>query len=72
MQEVFIDTEYVTLSQFLKMTDFIQSGGHAKFFLMDYDVVVNGLKEDRRGKKLYPEDQIQVESTSFVIKKSNA
>lgn len=49
-----IDTEYITLGQFLKSIDMIESGGMAKDFLANYYVLVDGEEEERRGKKLYP------------------
>lgn len=52
-EQVAITTEYITLGQFLKMTDFIQTGGAAKPFLDTYVVLVDGVEESRRGKKLY-------------------
>ena len=33
MKEVFINSEYITLAQFLKLEGFIGSGGEAKYFL---------------------------------------
>lgn len=56
-----IDTEYITLGQLLKMVDVIQSGGQAKFFLEDIPVWVNAERENRRGKKLYPGDQVKID-----------
>lgn len=51
------------MGQFLKMVDAIDSGGQAKFFLMENDITVNGTKEDRRGRKLYNGDIVDI--TSF-------
>lgn len=62
-----IKTEYVTLGQFLKLADIISSGGEAKFAVKELDITVNGIKEDRRGRKLYPKDQIVVEGNKFEI-----
>ncbi|OEF99630.1 RNA-binding protein [Vulcanibacillus modesticaldus] len=70
MKEVFIDTEYITLGQLLKHMDFIQSGGQAKYFLAENKVYVNDQVEDRRGRKLYPEDIINVQDMLLKIKKS--
>ena len=56
-----IDTEFITLGQLLKMTDWISSGGEAKFAVKELKITVNGEKEDRRGRKLYPGDQISIE-----------
>ncbi|MET3699783.1 S4 domain protein YaaA [Bacillus oleivorans] len=60
MQSIQIETEYVTLGQFLKMIDVIGSGGLAKWYLEEYQVYVNGEIEQRRGRKLKPGDQIEI------------
>lgn len=51
---------YITLGQFLKLSNCIASGGEAKFFLRENTVYINGQHEQRRGKKLYPGDIIEV------------
>lgn len=63
-----MEQEYITLGQFLKMANIISTGGEAKFFLSNNDVVVNGEKEVRRGRKLYLNDVVEVNDRSFVIK----
>lgn len=55
-----IHGEYITLGQFLKITDIISSGGHAKAYLAEASILVNGEPENRRGRKLYPDDTVQV------------
>lgn len=60
MKEIGIETEFITLGQLLKMTDTISSGGMAKWFLGEHEVFVNGEAEDRRGKKLRPEDIVSI------------
>ena len=62
-----IDTEYVTLGQFLKMTDWIDTGGQAKFAVKELSILVNNEKEDRRGRKLYPGDIIVIEGNKYQI-----
>ena len=72
MNEVFIDTEYITLGQFLKLADVIQTGGQVKHFLEENEVFVNDQKEDRRGKKIYTNDIIKIDNfASYVIKSNN-
>lgn len=67
-QIIQIEEEYITLGQFLKHANVISSGGMAKPFLAQYDVFVNGELEDRRGKKLYDGDVIEIlEAGSFQI-----
>ncbi|MGM0778995.1 MAG: S4 domain-containing protein YaaA [Bacillota bacterium] len=60
MTEIQIDTEYITLGQFLKAADVIQTGGMAKWFLSEYEVFVNGEQDQRRGRKLRTGDKIEI------------
>ena len=60
MENLTIDTEFVTLGQLLKMTNAISSGGMAKWFLDEYIVYVNGEEEQRRGKKLRNGDIVKI------------
>lgn len=60
MEEIRIDSEFVTLGQLLKMTDAISSGGMAKWFLQENAVYVNGEVDDRRGRKLYDNDVVNI------------
>ena len=62
-------TDYIILGQLLKMTDFIQSGGEAKFAVKTLDITVNNEKEDRRGRKLYAGDVIVIEGQTFTLEK---
>ncbi|HRF70555.1 MAG: S4 domain-containing protein YaaA [Anaeroplasmataceae bacterium] len=68
MEPVKIYGEYITLQQFLKKKDLISSGGEAKFYLSEHPVLVNDTLENRRGRKLYPNDKIQVHGKEYVIK----
>ena len=52
-QNYHITSEYITLGQFLKEICEVPSGGAAKYYLADFDVLVNGEIERRRGRKLY-------------------
>ena len=60
MDEIKIETEFVTLGQVLKITDSISSGGMAKWFLQENIVYVNGETENRRGRKLRDGDIINI------------
>ncbi|SEQ07517.1 S4 domain-containing protein YaaA [Piscibacillus halophilus] len=57
-----IDTDHITLGQFLKLANIIDSGGMAKVFLKEFDVYVNGELDDRRGRKLKVNDIVEIES----------
>ena len=71
MKKVFINSEYITLSQFLKLEGFIASGGEAKYFLKEVEVELNNAFEDRRGKKLYTDDVIKIDGQEFIIVNEN-
>ena len=60
MNEIVIDTEFITLGQALKLTDSISSGGMAKWFLHENDVYVNGEIDKRRGRKLFHGDVLNI------------
>jgi ribosome-associated protein len=67
-KEVTINSEYITLGQFLKLADIIDSGGMAKWFLQEFHITVNGEDENRRGKKLRHGDVVFIKSKgSFTV-----
>jgi S4 domain protein YaaA len=67
MDTLKITTEYITLQQLLKIENIISSGGEAKYFLANNQVFVNNEPENRRGRKLYPNDVIKVSGKEFKI-----
>ena len=58
---------YITLNVLLKLTGIIDTGGQAKYYLQENEVLVNGKLENRRGRKLYPGDKIEVENQTFMV-----
>ena len=64
-----IHTEYIELQQLLKILNLISSGGQAKQFLNEYDVLVDGIKETRRGRKIYNGMKVKVDKKTYLIKK---
>ncbi len=64
-----IDTDFITLQQLLKITDWVSSGGEAKIMVKELNITVNGEIEDRRGRKLYPNDIVCIEDKSYTITK---
>ena len=62
-----ITTPYITLGQLLKLANIIGNGGEAKVFLLEHDVLVNGESDRRRGRKLYPGDEVSVLGKAFAI-----
>ena len=67
--EITINTDYITLGQFLKVADIIQSGGEAKSFLAQNKVEIDGIADNRRGKKLRGGEVVVVLGQKFEIKK---
>lgn len=73
MKEVSIRTEYIELGKFLKLADCISTGGQAKFFLQETVIHINGDVDNRRGRKLYPGDKVEVEGCgTFVVTREQA
>lgn len=52
--------ELITLGQFLKHEGIIGTGGEAKWFLQENEVLLNGEPENRRGKKLHEGDEVDL------------
>ncbi len=67
VQEIKIHTPYITLGQFLKFVDVISNGGQEKIFLLENKVYVNGELEQRRGRKLYPNDLVKIASLTYKV-----
>ena len=59
VQDISVEDE-ITLGQFLKNEGVIGTGGQAKWFLQDEEVLINGERETRRGKKLHDGDLIEI------------
>ncbi|HCY06471.1 MAG TPA: S4 domain-containing protein YaaA [Erysipelotrichaceae bacterium] len=64
-----INTDYITLGQLLKIENIVGSGGEVKLIINSLDILVNGVKENRRGRKLYPNDLIEINGQKFTIEK---
>ncbi|MEK3885373.1 S4 domain-containing protein YaaA [Paenibacillus sp. PL2-23] len=68
MKEIAIRTEYIELGKFLKLADCISTGGQAKFFVQETIIHINGDVDNRRGRKLYVGDRVEVEGFgAFVV-----
>ena len=67
MNTIKIDTDYITLGQFLKAAGIISTGGMAKWFLSEYEIIINGEQDQRRGRKLRAGDQIEIEGHGAYI-----
>lgn len=67
IEQILINTEYITLSQFLKLSNLIQSGGEAKLFLKNNIIRINNVEDSRRGRKLYKNDIVEINKKEFKI-----
>lgn len=65
---VSITTEFVKLESFLKLANAVQSGGMAKNFIQNGEVLVNGEVCEMRGKKLYDGDRVRFDGVTYVVK----
>ena len=63
-----INSDYITLGQFLKFADIIESGGEAKMFLQNNEVYINDELDCRRGRKLRDGDKIEINNRVYEIK----
>ncbi len=67
IKEINIRDEFVTLGQFLKIADLISTGGEAKIFLLNSKIIINGEEDNRRGRKLYSGDLIEIDQKTYKI-----
>jgi len=58
---------YITLGQFLKLNDYVQSGGEAKHRMHEFDIKINGEPENRRGRKIFPGDRVEINGEIYDI-----
>ena len=56
----------IRLGQFLKLADHVSDGNEAKFVISSGSVLVNGLVESRRGRKLEEGDIVQIEDNYYL------
>lgn len=66
-QHIQIQNDFITLGQLLKYTDIISSGGMARAYLEQFYVYVNNEEEQRRGRKLYPGDEIVFPAEELTV-----
>ena len=65
--EISIYSDYITLGQFLKLADIIQTGGEAKIFLAEHEVKIDGEIDNRRGRKLRGGEIIEILGQKYEI-----
>lgn len=66
-QPIVIQSPYIALGQFLKLADIIASGGEAKAYLATEEVIIDGVIDQRRGRKLYPGTIVETSGKTFIV-----
>ena len=67
MEKFIIKGDFITIGQFLKTHSIVSSGGMVKPFLEENDIFLNGVKENRRGKKIYVNDTLSVLGKEYLF-----
>lgn len=67
MEEIKVKGEYLKLEQLLKITNIVSSGGEAKHFLINNKIYINEELDNRRGRKLYPNDIVRILDKTYKI-----
>ena len=67
IEKVKISTEFIKLDQFLKWLAVVDSGSQAKQVILDGKVKVNDEVETRRGRKIYPEYNVEIFDKIYVV-----
>lgn len=57
----------IKLDQFLKRAGVVRSGGEAKHIIQDGRVLVNGVVETRRGRKLRAGDRVEFNGLELIV-----
>lgn len=58
MKNISIYTDYIKLTQLLKLSEICQSGGEAKSYIQNGSITVNGEIERRPGRKIKDGDMV--------------
>jgi ribosome-associated protein len=67
VREIPIADQTIRLGQLLKLAGVIDSGGEARSLLADGGVLVNGAREERRGRQLHPGDEVRVGEQVLLV-----
>ncbi|MGY5139122.1 RNA-binding S4 domain-containing protein [Mycoplasmopsis gallinarum] len=66
---IFLSKDQITLGQFLKKINVIDTGGQAKFFIETNNIKINNKKPIGRSTKIKPDDIIWINDSIYVVKK---
>ena len=61
------NNDFITLGQFLKLENYVNSGGEAKHLIHTFEIFVNGEQESRHGRKLYQGDVVIINGDHYTL-----
>lgn len=67
MEKIEIQTDFIRLDAFLKLTGLVDTGGQAKFAIQNGQVLVNGAPCAMRGKKLRSGDAVEYAGRQYQV-----
>ena len=67
MDNIKIEEEFIKLGQFLKFVDLVSSGGEVKSFLYENIILINGEEDNRKGRKIYKGDIVEILGKKYQI-----
>ena len=66
---IFIETEFIRLQDLLKFSGMTDTGGQAKFLILEGYVLVNGEICTVRGKKLVEGDKVTLDDKTLEVRR---
>ena len=60
--------QFITLTNLLKATGLVGTGGEANLYIVDGDVKVNGVVETQKRKKLRAGDEVEFQGGKIVVR----
>lgn len=67
MKEVVIYGDYIQLDQFLKMMNFISSGGQTAVYMEAHKILLNGNPVHEKRKKVRMGDKLTIDDETYSI-----
>ncbi|WP_027121531.1 RNA-binding S4 domain-containing protein [Mycoplasma leonicaptivi] len=65
--KITLKSEYIKLSQFLKLIKAVDTGGQTVFFLQKNEVTINGNKPEGKSSKIRQGDIVWVNDKAYLI-----
>ncbi|MCR5078646.1 MAG: RNA-binding S4 domain-containing protein [Bacilli bacterium] len=65
--EIKISTEYITLGQLLKFAGIVDRGSDSKIFLLENEVIIDGVQDNRRGRKLRGGETLEIGGNTYKV-----